>query len=358
LADDPGGSDDQRTKTSLPRFGIARKTWVEIGVLLREKGLSMKRTTASCLGLLMLLAATSGGDDKTVRTTTPRRVRIEKCRITLIDHVTLASDRTGILKSVEFKEGATVTHGTQVALIADEVAKATLAVAEKKATNEVEVNFAKVAKEAAETEHGRLIEANKKSGDGIKSVSLLEIDKARLAADKAGLTIGQAEHELAVNKLDRNVKAAELKTYSVLAEFDGVVTRVFKKKGEAVRQGDPVVEIVNTDKVRVEGRVELADLRYVRVGAKTLVRLNVEGLDLPEEKEVFEGKITFVDLVSDPVSGSTRVYAEVQNRDNILRAGLVAEMEIEIDDETRINSDRALNGGDIQKKAPKTAANP
>lgn len=313
----------------------------------------MKQSGLSCLGVMLLLAATSGADDKSAlpsspRATSPRTVRLEKCRITLIDHVTLASDRTGILANVEFKEGDTVAKGVQVALIADDVAKATLAVAEKKGTNEVELNFAKVASQAADRELERLVEANKKSGD-TKSVSLLEVDKARLAADKARLSIEQATHELTVNKLDRDVKAAELKTYSVLAEFDGVVTRIFKKKGEAVRQGDPVAEIVNTDKVRVEGRVELADLRYAKKGAKALVRLSVEGLDLPEEKEVFEGKITFVDVVSDPVTGSTRVYAEVQNRNNILRAGLMSEMEIEIDAGNSSDATRTSNNEQPKK---------
>lgn len=315
----------------------------------------MKQTSISCLGLLMLLAATSGADDAAVRAANSRRVRLEKCRIALIDHVTLASDRTGILSHIEFKEGDSVTRGLQVALIADDVAKATLAVAEKKATNEVEVNFARVAKIAAEKEYERMMDANKKS-EGVKSVSLLEVDKAKLAADKAALSVQQAEHELMVNKLDRGVKAAELKTYSVLAEFDGVVTRVFKKRGEAVRQGDPVAEIVNTDKVRVEGRVELKDLRYAKKGAKAIVRLTVEGLELPEEKETFEGTITFVDLVSDPVSGSTRVYAEVQNRNNILRAGLMAEMEIEIDEGQKTDTAKATPEAGNQKSATRTAS--
>ena len=314
----------------------------------------MKNASISYLGLLMLLTATSGADDTPARSANPRKVRLEKCRITLIDHVTLASDRTGILSNVEFKEGDSVTRGIQVASIADEVAKATLSVAEKKATNEVEVNFAKVARDAAEKEVERLETANKNPA-GVKSVSLLEVDKARLAADKAKLTIEQAEHDLEVDKLERDVKAAELKTFSVLAEFDGVVTRVFKKKGEAVRQGDPVVEIVNTDKVRIEGRVKLADLRFAKKGAKAIVRLSVEEMDLPEEKEVFEGRITFVDLVSDPVDKSTRVYAEVQNRDNILRAGLMAEMEIEIDDGLANNGSTA-KVIDAVNESPKTAS--
>lgn len=297
----------------------------------------MKHTGLSYLGLLMLLTATSGADDGTPRSANPRRVRLEKCRITLIDDVTLASDRTGILSHVEFKEGDSVTKGIQVASISDEVARATLAVAEKKATNESDVHFAKVARDGAELELSRLKKANQ-NPEGVRSTSLLEIDKAQLAADKARFSIEHAEHEFEVNKLDRDVKAAELKTYSVLAEFDGEVTRVFKKKGEAVRQGDAIVEIVNTDKVRIEGRVKLADLRFAKKGAKALVRLSVEELDLPEEREVFEGRITFVDLVSDPIDKSTRVYAEVQNRDNILRAGLMAEMEIEIDDALTANA--------------------
>jgi multidrug resistance efflux pump len=270
----------------------------------------------------------------------------------LIDHVLLAADRTGILKDVEFKEGQSVNGGTRIALIADEVAIATLAVAEKKATNEVEIKFAKIAKAAAEKDYERLVEANRiyaekvteggreKSSEGARSVPQSEIDKARLAFDKAGLSVQQAEHELEVHKRDRDIKAAELKTYSIIAPFDGVVTQVLKKRGEAVRQGDSVAEIVNTDRVRIEGRVKLADLRWSKEGAKVNVRLSIEDQDLPEESEVFEGKITFVDLVSDPIEKTTRVFAEVQNRDNILRAGLDAEMEILIEGPARPNTAR------------------
>ena len=293
----------------------------------------MKHSSVSYLPLLMLLATTSVADEKPVPPAKTGRVHLDKCHITLIDHVTLASDRTGILKTVKYKEGDLATKGSLVVLIADEVAQANLAAAEKKASNEVELNFARIAKKAADSEHDRMINANKIAVEkgGREPVAQLDIDKAQLAADKAGLSINQAEHELALNKLNAAVTAAELNTYSVLAEFDGVVTRIYKKKGEAVRQGDPVAEIINTDRVRVEGYVPLVDLRYAKQGAKVYVRLNVADHDLPEEKEVFEGRITFVDVVSEPIDRTTRIYAEVQNRDNILRAGLEASMEIEVE---------------------------
>ncbi len=293
----------------------------------------MKQSSASYLPLLLLLASTSAADDKSVPSTPSRRVHLDKCHITLIDHVTLASDRTGILKAVKYKEGDSATKGSLVALIADEVAQANLAVAEKKASNENELNFARIAKKAADSEHDRMLKANQLAVEkgGREPVAQLEIDKSKLAADKAGISISAAEHELGLNKLNAAVTAAELNTYSVLAEFDGVVTRIYKKKGEAVRQGDPVAEIINTDRVRVEGYVPLADLRYAKQGAKVYVRLNVADHDLPEEKEVFEGQITFVDVVSEPIDRTTRIYAEVRNRDNILRAGLEATMEIEVE---------------------------
>ena len=293
----------------------------------------MKQSNVSCLPLLLLLATTSTADEKSVTPTPARRVKLDKCHITLIDHVTLASDRTGILKAVKYKEGDLATKGSLVVLIADEVAQANLAAAEKKASNENELNFARIAKKAADSERDRMINANKIAVEkgGKEPVAQLDIDKSQLAADKAGISITAAEHELGLNKLNAAVTAAELRTYSVLAEFDGVVTRIYKKKGEAVRQGDPVAEIINTDRVRVEGYVPLVDLRYAKQGAKVYVRLNVADLDLPEEKEVFEGRITFVDVVSEPIDRTTRIYAEVQNRDNILRAGLEATMEIEVE---------------------------
>ncbi|HEY0985017.1 MULTISPECIES: efflux RND transporter periplasmic adaptor subunit [unclassified Schlesneria] len=295
--------------------------------------MNVKQHTLPCLGLLMLLTASSPADEAPSKGPGVRRVRLEKCHITLIDQVTLASDRTGILKLVEFKEGHSVTAGSLVALIADEVAQANLAVAEKKAANGVELEFSKIAKSAADSELNRLLKANQLAVEkgGKEPVPQLEIDKARLAADKAALSIQLAEHELGLNKLNAAVSAAELKTYSVQAQFDGVVTRIYRKKGEAVRQGDPVAEIVNTDRVRVEGNVPFQDLSYARQGAKVYVKLHNIDPDHSHANEVFEGKITFVDVVSEPIDRTTRVYAEVRNRDNILRAGLEAVMEIEVE---------------------------
>lgn len=291
----------------------------------------MKLTSISCFGLLFLLATTLVADDKNPAKSR-RAVRIDKCHITLIDHVTLSFDRAGILKALEFKEGDPIPKGALLALIEDEVAQANLAVAEKEASSEVELNFAHIAKKAAESEHKRLTSANQLAVEkgGKEPVAQLDIDKARLAADKAGLSIQQAEHELGLKKLKAKVSAAELDTYSIHSGFEGFVHKIFKKRGEAVRQGDPVIEILNPDRVRVEGYVSPADLQYAKKGAKVRIWPGDGDRTGPAANQFIEGQITFVALISDPIDRMTRVYADVQNPDNILRGGHEAVMEIEI----------------------------
>lgn len=271
-------------------------------------------------------------------TTAVKRVRLPECRIVLIRQVTLACDRSGVVKSVAFQEGDAVEAKQQVVLIADEVARANLAVAEKKASNDVDVRFNQKARDVAEAEYQKNVEANEKAatkskGEGkqtVVAVSLLEIEKLKLAAQKAVLSIEQAESELALNKLNAEQARAELATYSVIAPFAGVVTRVYKHAGEAVRQGDPILELVNIDRVRIEGRVPLNEVRAVKLKQKVRVKLNDPDFELPEESLEFEGQVTFVDVTVDPVTRETRVWAEVENRDNILRAGLMADMVIDV----------------------------
>jgi multidrug efflux pump subunit AcrA (membrane-fusion protein) len=289
-------------------------------------------TLISVCGLFALHAAEQ---KKAVPPKTQGAVKLDNCYIELIDKVTLASDRTGILKQIEFREGDSVTKGVRVALIQDEVAQANLAVAAQKASNETNIKFAENASEKADLDLDRYTkmyeEYKKKQIGDLKPFAEKDIDEARLAAIKAKLSIQQAKHELQVEVLNRNVTAAELETYSVKADFDGVVTKVYRKKGEAVRQGEAVADVVNTDRVRVKGRIPLAQLRLVKQGTKVYVRLSSRNEGLPEQSDVFEGHVMFVDLESNRIDHTTEVFAEVANRENILRAGLLAEMEFEVD---------------------------
>lgn len=248
----------------------------------------------------------------------------------LADEAVLASDRPGILEFVEPEEGAEVKKGQQVAGLKDEVAVAALKVAEETAKNDIETRYAQAAAAVAEQEYRKSIQANKRTKDAIPEV---EVERLRLSAERARLQIEKAEMDREVARLQAEEKAAELATYQVICPIDGVVTRVMKHDGEAVQQGDPILQIVRTDTVRVEGYVHVADALRMKVGSPVRVRLGGESLDvsrLPEgvRDRTFEGKIGFIDVTANLTTHQVRIWAEVPNEGNTLVAGLPVEMEV------------------------------
>lgn len=254
----------------------------------------------------------------------PRAVRVEKCHVKLMDEVVLSVERPGILGSVSVREGNEVHEGQNLAMLKDDVARAALAVAEGEAVSDVDIRYAQKAAEVAQVEYEKTAEANRRVPGAVPG---LEVLRARLAADKTVLEVEKAEHTRSQNMLKRDEAAAQLSTYKLDAPFDGFITRVHFSKGASVKQGDAIVELVSTKKVRVEGNISLADALIVRPGAKVNVQL-----DLPPSAEgpkgTFPGKLVFVDVKSTPVEQKVRVWAEVDNADNALRAGLTAVMTI------------------------------
>jgi membrane fusion protein (multidrug efflux system) len=254
-----------------------------------------------------------------------RTVEVDRCTVKLIDEVILSCERAGILGAVSVREGDQVTEGQLLATLKDDVARAALAVAEIEASSDIDIRFAQNASEVAAVEYEKVQEANRRVPGTVPGV---EVRRARLAADKTVLEIEKARHTHEVQVAKRDEAAAQLATYRIEAPFEGFVTRVHLSRGAAVRQGDPVIELVSTRKVRVEGYISVNKLTFVRPGSKVSVRLDVLDDGADGAKISFPGKIVFVDVKSTPVEHKVRVWAEVENLENKLRAGLTPSMTI------------------------------
>jgi multidrug resistance efflux pump len=149
-----------------------------------------------------------------------------------------------------------------------------------------------------------------------------------LNAVKTALEVEKAKHTRDVNALKRDEAAAQLATYRLEAPFDGFVSRVHLTKGASVKQGDPVIRLVSTRKMKVEGEVKLQDAALLRPGMKVSVQLDAPEAAGGETGKSYFGKLVFVDVESVPLSRTVRVWAEVENVDNMLRAGLRAKMTV------------------------------
>ncbi len=256
-------------------------------------------------------------------------VHVEHCRIKFIQRATLASGQIGILKFVRPQEGDPVQKDQPVAALKDDVQRARVAVADYEAKNNIDILYAKKAVELAKTE---VLKAETVNRDVEGTVPDIEVLRLKLAADRGVLQVGLAEHEAEVKSLNLRLAQSELSSFEVKSPFDGIVTQVFKHAGEAVRQGDPILEIVNPDRIRAEGYVSLKDAWRIKKGNRVVVGIDPSLAKFVKTKDgkpvTFEGKVVFIDVNADPVTGKVRIWAEVKNRDGILRSGLAANMQI------------------------------
>ncbi len=259
------------------------------------------------------------------KSASPKPIALDQCRIELIDEREVASGIPGVLDFVKVEEGDPVRAGEEIGGLKADVVLAQKAIALKEAQNDVEVQYAEAAAELADAEYAKSLEANRRLKGTVAEV---EIERLRLAAKRAHLQIEQAEHQLEVANLKANEAEANLEAYHLKAPINGIVTKRYKSTGEAVRQGDVVLKIQITDRVRVEGHVELADSFRIKPGEPVKVQLEVPGMDPKIAQEKFDGVLKFVGLEVEPITHRVRVWAEVQNPKNVLKAGLTAKMTI------------------------------
>ncbi len=281
---------------------------------------------------------------------------IENCTIRFVNKSTYATARPGIIAELPFEEGDRVEPGNLVVRLRDEVALTNLKLRLQQADMETPVLIAKQERAAAEMELEDKLNANrifrKSFGNETDPPPFpkSEIERLKIVSAARKLQVQQAEEELALSQVAAEQAEAELQTYRVHAKFTGLVTRLEKHVGEAVNLGDEIITIVDTSRVRVEGKLPYADARRLQVGDPVRVQLvfpeeRSAELDrlispteeragrarLSEEGEVFSGRIGFIDVesVSDlGLVNEVRIWAEVRNRDNILLEGLPAVMKV------------------------------
>lgn len=269
---------------------------------------------------------------------------IADCRVKLIDEVVLSSGQSGILEQVALKEGDVARKDEVVAAIRDNIVRSALATAEKQAENDVEVRYAHKAADLARIAYSKAMQSNQTLKGAVPEIEIREL---RLAAEKAILQVEQAEHRLSVAGLERDEARELLKTYFVQAPFDATVTKVYKKRGEAVREGEPIIELSNSERMRVEAWLPLKDAWRIRPGMPVTVHID-NSEDDPEIRQIrFAGHVTLVDTKLEPVTQSVRVWAEVANRDGVLKDGLSATIRIR-----RRAGNETVNLEDKQQSAP------
>jgi macrolide-specific efflux system membrane fusion protein len=269
-------------------------------------------------------------------------LRIEECVAATVNQVIVAAKKDGVVVAMEAEQGMSVDVGSLLGRLEDgqpraqrQVVAAQHDIAREKAGNSVDVRYADAAVLVAESELNRADEANRRSAG---SVPATEVDRLRLAKQKAVLAVEQARHMQRLAELEVSVRAAELAVADVdlndrriTAPIAGEVTEVPVQVGSWVRIGDPLVEIVRLDRLRVDGFAYARDnAPNELVGRKVTAHFELER----GRKSQLEGKLTFAHPEVDG-NGQYRITAELANVQEqgrwLLRPGLAVTLVVHLD---------------------------
>jgi RND family efflux transporter MFP subunit len=263
------------------------------------------------------------------------RLHVDSVVVTLIEQVEVSARDAGALDAVEVQEGQRVREGQLLARLEDTEAKLVrnkaqfeFDIAKKQAASDVKIRYAKTSLEVATTEERRGLES---VGKFSKSVSQSELDQLRLAKEKAALEFEQAGEDQEIARLTARLKENEVQTGTfnverrqIVSPIAGVVVQIKRHKGEWVQLGESIVRIVRVDHLRAEAFLNSHDVSGDLAGRPVSLVVDLPGAP----KSEFPGKIVFISPEVNPVNGQFRVWAEIENRDQLLRPGLQGSMVI------------------------------
>lgn len=193
---------------------------------------------------------------------------------------------------------------------------------------------------------GRIINIYAKEGDYVRKGKLLakidleSIDKQRAELDKS-LELANTAYERQKRLWDQNIgsemqylqaknnkerleKSLESINYqssrgNVYAPMSGYVDREFMQAGETTAPGMPIVQLLNTSKLKAVADLPERYLGKIKKGDK--VKLNIPALD-----QKIEGRVSLIGRSIDPANRTFKTEVTVSNKSGILKPNLLVEM--------------------------------
>lgn len=229
--------------------------------------------------------------------------------------IDIAAAETGLLESMEVKEGDRVTPGQVLARLDDSLLKATVAIAKStmEAGGRLELAEAEVALQSD-------ILARVKELSERNHASRQEIERAETQLRIAAARLQTVRDENAIRALEYERAHLQLEQRRLISPIAGVVIRIFKDRGEFVSMSDPaVIKVVQLDPLLVVFSVPAESARELAVGQAVQVRI-------AEVEKPVEGEVEFVSPTADPQSSTTRVRVRLPNPQEQLPCGVTCRL--------------------------------
>jgi membrane fusion protein (multidrug efflux system) len=133
-----------------------------------------------------------------------------------------------------------------------------------------------------------------------------------------------AKEELDQSETQLKLAAADLEQVKARYNYgfpespiSGNIDHLYVDAGEFADTGKPIVDIVNIDRIKINVRVPELDVRYVKKGQQTPVKIDA----FPDRS--FMGVVDFVAFKADPATKTFHVRSVIDNPDHAIRPGMI-----------------------------------
>jgi RND family efflux transporter MFP subunit len=251
------------------------------------------------------------------------------CLITPSEVVELGSPVVGVIERIDAERGDSVKKGQSLAQLTADVERASVSVAEARASNQAELQAASSTQEFAKRKQDRTDSLYRD-----KFTSLQNQDQAQTEAALADLKLLQARELKRQSAQELSLARAQLAQRTIKSPITGIVVERYMSQGERVEQR-PLLKIAALDPLRVELIAPASEFNKIRPGM--IANVTPELANFGELK----AKVVLVDKILDAASNTFRVRLELPNPNNTVPAGLRCKVAI---------SSEKLTPGDAKAK--------
>lgn len=268
-------------------------------------------------------------------------ILVEECRVQFINKTKVPAETQGKLTDLKVEEGMSIKKGDIIAVVdatqaelALRLKKAEELVAKLNAQNDVNRRDAVQSEVIARAEAAAYKQLRDQGAapEFEYRKKQAEADRAVLRIELADLNENTAMAEYLAKQIGSELAQSDIEMRTIRAEFDAFVENRYAQLGEWVQPGSPIVEIVQMDRVRVEGYINAFDYAAQwQKGSPVQIAITVGGTPTNPITRDFAGTIEYVSTEID-IAKRYRIWASLPNQrigeDWLIKPGMSATMRI------------------------------
>ena len=275
------------------------------------------------------------------------RCSVEYERSTAVGAVALGAN-VSVLQDCLVRQGERVKADQVLGRLQSRDIAVEMGLRKAEAENLIDVRFQENRQGLAQVRFNRSVPLREKG-----LISLLDFQAVQFEKEGAAIAVEKAKFERSLARLRFEMLEVQARNREFRSPHDGVVLEITKHVGEKITANDQVFLVTDVDHLLVVGQLDVSDAWRVKEGQRVRIFPDLRGVDLPIEREPFYGVVAFCDRRIEPSLRTCKVVARVENRDEMLRSGLEANMEIFPDEvaDKRRDAPRFAPGPEMGVKA-------